>query len=66
MRASILKQSALSQPLFKAFMDSDVVAEASNVPIPGLAINKMTKFHTALRMIADPNSPYYNEFTIYK
>ena len=64
MRASILKQSALSQPLFKAFMDSDVVAEASNVPIPGLAINKMTKFHTALRMIADPNSPYYNEFML--
>ena len=64
MRASILKQSALSQPLFRAFMDSDVVAEASNVPIPGLAINKMTKFHTALRMIADPNSPYYNEFML--
>ena len=64
MRTSILKQSALSQPLFKAFMDSDVVAEASQVAIPGLAIDKMTKFHTAMRMIADPNSPYYNEFML--
>jgi hypothetical protein len=54
----------LGQPLFKAFMDSDVVAEASQVAIPGLAIDKMTKFHTAMRMIADPNSPYYNEFML--
>lgn len=64
MRTAILKQSAMSQPLFKAFMNSDVVAEASKVPIPGLAIDKMTKFHTAMRMIADPNSPYYDEFML--
>ena len=64
MRAQIMKRAALGNPVFKAFMDSDVVTDFMQQPVPQRLIGKQTRFHAALRLVADPNSPYYDPFIL--
>jgi hypothetical protein len=64
MRAQIMKRAALGNPVFKAFMDSDVVTDFMNQPIPDRLIGRQTRFHAALRLVADPNSEFYDPFLL--
>jgi len=64
MRAQIMKRAAMNNPVFKAFMDSEVVTDFMRQPVPDRLIGKQTRFHAALRLMSDPNGPYYDPFLL--
>lgn len=64
MRAAIMRHAATRDPAFKALMNSKVVDDFMGTPVPGQMIGKQTRFHAAMRLIADPNSEFYNPFML--